>query len=527
MQYDVVDRTGGLGMLNIIVGFACSLLLLLSILGAGVLYALDSYSPRMDPKKTATAFMMGVWIIYGIMWYHFQIESSAFQFQEQYPWIPSLGAVYHVGIDGISLIMIGMTFVINTALIWMTEDMPQSSTAKSLAVVMMMQICALGLFMSMDAVLFYVFWESALLPLFMAIGIWGSSRRIAASFKLFLFTFTGSVLFLVALVYCGYIASSSVAQDGGLIFDMYAWRLLPLTGYEQMWLFWAFMVAFAVKVPLLPLHTWLPDAHPEAPTFGSVILAALTLKFGAYAMIRFILPVVPDAARIYAPVVLALSVLAVIYVGLLAWVQTDAKKLIAYSSIAHMAVVIAGLFLLYQLPLSVGFEVSELSIVGSVIQMFAHALSSAGLFYAFGLVYKRGHTRLLHKYSGLMQSMPIWSLCFFIFALNNIALPGLSGFVGEAMVLLAAFQASVWLALGLSISFVFAPMYTLSLAKQLIFGHVNTSQSVFKDISIPELQPMFLLAVVALAVGMYPSFLVDVMKPTASEVVKMALRSKL
>jgi len=378
----------------------------------------------------------------------------------------------------------------------------------------------IGVFSAADALLFYVFWEAMLIPMFLIIGIWGGTRRIYATIKFFLYTFLGSVLMLVALVYM-YLKAGS--------YDLATLYALPLTHNEQMLIFLAFFAAFAVKVPMVPVHTWLPDAHVEAPTGGSVILAAIMLKMGGYGFLRFSLPITPDASHSLDMLVIGLSLVAVVYIGLVALVQQDMKKLIAYSSIAHMGFVTLGCFVGYEIVASTGhFDGVTLALTGAMVQMISHGLIAGAMFLCVGVLYDRLHTREISAYGGVINTMPIFGAFMVLFAMANAGLPGTSGFVGEFLVILASFKASFWFAFVAATTLILGAAYTLWMVKRVVFGAVaNEGVASLKDLNGREALVLGVLAVAVLALGFYPKPLTDVMEPTLRHLAQLMSVSKL
>jgi NADH-quinone oxidoreductase subunit M len=378
----------------------------------------------------------------------------------------------------------------------------------------------IGVFAAMDGLLFYFFWEAMLIPMFLIIGVWGGPRRVYATLKFFLYTFLGSVFMLVALIYMLLKTSD---------FSIGAFHSLPLTATEQMWIFFAFLAAFAVKIPMFPVHTWLPDAHVEAPTGGSVVLAAIMLKMGGYGFLRFSLPITPDASREFDWVLITLSLIAVVYIGFVALVQTDMKKLIAYSSIAHMGFVTLGSFLVYDIIASTGaVQGAGMGIDGAMVQMVSHGLISGALFLCVGVMYDRVHSREISAYGGVVNTMPKFAAFMVFFALANAGLPGTSGFVGEFLVIIAAFKANFWYAFLAALTLILGAAYTLWLVKRVIFGEVaNKDVAELKDLNFREFLILGMLAVGVLAVGLWPAPLLEVMQATVEHLVQQIAASKL
>ncbi len=450
----------------------------------------------------------------------FDATSAALQFVERVPWIPSLKSDYHLGVDGISLPLILLTTFSTVLVVIAGWTVIEKRPAQYFASFLIMEGLMVGVFSAADALLFYVFWEAMLIPMFIIIGIWGGARRIYATVKFFLYTFLGSVFMLVALIYM-YLKSGDYALS--------AFYELKLTLPEQIAIFLAFFAAFAVKVPMVPVHTWLPDAHVEAPTGGSVILAAIMLKMGGYGFLRFSLPITPDASRTLDWLVIGLSLGAVVYIGLVALVQRDMKKLIAYSSIAHMGFVTLGCFVGYEIVAATGgLGGSVMALSGAMVQMISHGLVSGALFLCVGVLYDRLHTREIGAYGGVINTMPIFGAFMVLFAMANAGLPGTSGFVGEFLVILATFKASFWYAFLAATTLILGAAYTLWLVKRVVFGPVaNEGVASLKDLNRREFLVLGVLAIAVLALGLYPKPLTDVMEPTLRNLAQLMSVSKL
>jgi len=451
----------------------------------------------------------------------FDISSFAAQFKEQTPWIPALHSTYYLGVDGISMPLILLTTLITIPVVIAAWTVIESRPAQYFAAFLIMEGLMIGVFAAMDGLLFYFFWEAMLIPMFLIIGVWGGPRRVYATIKFFLYTFLGSVFMLVALIYM-YLKTGD--------YSIAAFHALPLSANEQKWIFFAFLLAFAVKIPMVPVHTWLPDAHVEAPTGGSVVLAAIMLKMGGYGFLRFSLPITPDASREFDWLIIGLSLVAVVYIGFVALVQTDMKKLIAYSSIAHMGFVTLGSFLVYDIVAANNGAVqgAAMGITGAMVQMVSHGLISGALFLCVGVMYDRVHSREISAYGGVVNTMPKFAAFMVLFALANSGLPGTSGFVGEFLVIIAAFKANFWYAFLAGMTLILGAAYTLWLVKRVIFGEVaNHHVAELKDLNGREFLVLSLLAVAVLAVGLWPAPLTDVMEATVQHLVQQIALSKL
>jgi NADH-quinone oxidoreductase subunit M len=454
------------------------------------------------------------------LWTQFDSSSAALQFKESLPWIPHFRAFYALGVDGISLPLIVLTAFMTVPVVIAGWTVITTRPAQYFAAFLIMEGLMIGVFSATDALLFYFFWEAMLIPMFLIIGIWGGPRRVYATIKFFLYTFLGSVFMLAALIYM-YVKSGSYA-----IADLQA---LPLTLIEQRWIFVAFFLAFAVKVPMWPVHTWLPDAHVEAPTGGSVILAAIMLKMGGYGFLRFSLPIVPDASRELDLLVIALSLIAVVYIGFVALVQQDMKKLIAYSSIAHMGFVTLGAFVIYEIVRNTGsLSGAGMGLDGAMVQMVSHGLISGALFLCVGVLYDRLHSRQIADYGGVVNVMPVFAAFMVLFALANTGLPGTSGFVGEFLVIIASFRASFWYSLLAAVTLILGAAYTLWMVKRVVFGPVTSPRvAALKDLNGREFLVLGALALAVLLVGVWPAPLLKVMQPTIHHLVSQAIASKL
>jgi NADH-quinone oxidoreductase subunit M len=439
----------------------------------------------------------------------FDASSAKMQFEESLPWIERFNVHYRLGIDGLSMWFVPLTAFITVIVVIAGWEVIEQRVNQYMGAFLILSGLMIGVFSALNGLLFYVFFEATLIPMYIIIGIWGGPRRVYAAFKFFLYTLAGSLMFLVSLVYLYY-------KSGGS-FDILEWHRLPLPALAQTLLFFAFFLAFAVKVPMWPVHTWLPDAHVEAPTGGSVVLAAIMLKLGAYGFLRFSLPIVPDASREWAGVVIALSLIGVIYIGLVALVQQDMKKLVAYSSIAHMGFCTLGFFIF-----------SELGVAGGIVQMISHGFISGAMFLCIGVLYDRMHSREISAYGGVVNTMPKFAAFAVFFAMANSGLPGTSGFVGEWMVILATVKAGFWLAFLAATALVFGAAYNLWMVKRVYFGAVaNDNVKALTDIGAREFLMLALLAAAALWMGVYPKPFTDVMQPSITELLKHVATSKL
>ena len=446
--------------------------------------------------------------------------SATMQFAERHEWIPAFQIFYNLGADGISVALIGLTTLVTVLVLLGAWNSIDRRVHQYFASFLILEGLMVGVFCAMDAMLFYVFFEAMLIPMFIIIGVWGGPRRVYASVKFFLFTFLGSVFMLIGLIYL-YLKTGS--------FQLADWQQAPLDRVEQTWLFFSFLVAFAVKVPMFPVHTWLPDAHVEAPTGGSVVLAAVMLKIGGYGFLRFNLPIVPDASAQWAWLVIALSLVAVIYIGFVALAQADMKKLIAYSSIAHMGFVTLGTFIAFSLARDFGAtDAARLGLQGAMVQMISHGFVSGAMFSCVGVLYDRMHSRMIKDYGGVVNTMPWFAALFVFFAMANAGLPGTSGFVGEFMVIMAAFQVQPLLAFGAAITLILGAAYTLWMVKRVVFGKVaNAHVAELTDINAREAWVLGIFAIGVLALGVYPKLLTDLMDASVVQLVSQLGTSKL
>jgi len=449
----------------------------------------------------------------------FDSTTHLMQFEEKTSWISQFNIYYHLGVDGISMPLIILTTFSTILVIIAGWEVIQTRPAHYMAAFLMMEGLIIGVFSALDAILFYAFWEASLIPMLLIIGVWGGDNRVYASIKFFLYTFLGSVFMLVSLIY--------MYNKGGSfsILDMHN---LSLTTTEQAWIFWAFFMAFAVKVPMFPVHTWLPDAHVQAPTGGSVILAAIMLKMGGYGFFRFSLPITPDASLEFSEVIIILSLIAIVYIGFVALVQRDMKKLIAYSSISHMGFVTLGVFALFLAYTPGSAEGALLGLEGAMIQMISHGFISAAMFLVVGVLYDRLHSREISTYGGVINSMPKFTGFAVLFAMANAGLPGTSGFVGEFMVILGAVQANIWYAVLAASTLIVGAAYTLWMVKRVFWGAItNPEVATLSDINTREFGILAVLAIAVIAMGIYPQPVIDVMHVSIEHLLNQALTSKL
>ncbi len=496
-----------------------SLLIWTPILGGiWVLYAGDRQAQTVRYLTLAVSIV--VFLLSVMVYMRFQDSTYAMQFVEFAPWIKTFQINYHLGIDGISLPLILLTTFTTVLVVLAGWESIETRVAQYMAAFLILEGLMIGVFASLDAILFYFFWEAMLIPMFLIIGIWGGPNRIYATVKFFLYTFLGSVFMLVALLYLYSRAGSFYIPD------LYS---LPLSLNEQKLIFMAFLLAFAVKVPMWPVHTWLPDAHVEAPTGGSVILAAIMLKMGGYGFLRFSLPITPDASVAYSDFMIALSLIAIVYVGFVALVQQDMKKLIAYSSISHMGFVTLGFFISFAIYGATGSSGgSIMGIEGGIMQMISHGFISGALFLCVGVMYDRMHSRQIADYGGVANTMPHFAAFMMLFAMANCGLPGTSGFVGEFLVILSSFQASTWIALLAATIMILGAAYTLWMYKRVIFGDVaNERVAELTDITGREQLFLALLAAAVLLLGIWPEPLFNIMHPSVEHLFQHLMNSKL
>ncbi len=504
-----------MGLLSILIG--------LPVVGGLLVLAVGSRTAARLDRWLALVISLVTFVLSLALYTGFNFDTADMQFVERLAWIPAFNIEYYLGVDGISTPLILLSTFLTPMIIVAGWEVIKKHPAQYMAAFLILEGLMIGVFAALDAMLFYVFWEAMLIPMFIIIGVWGGERRVYATVKFFLYTFLGSVLMLVALVYL-YLQSGS--------FSILDFHLLPLPSSAQLWIFLAFLVAFAVKVPMWPVHTWLPDAHVEAPTGGSVVLAAVLLKMGGYGFVRFSLPIAPDASAVLDGFMIALSLIAVVYIGFVALVQTDMKKLIAYSSIAHMGFVTLGFFLVWAIlrntSLADGMSGVQMGVTGAMVQMISHGLISGAMFLCVGVLYDRMHSRQIADYGGVVNTMPKFAALMVFFAMANAGLPGTSGFVGEFLVILASYQANFWYAFLAATTLVLGAAYTLWMVKRVVFGDIaNDHVKDLQDMNRREGLLLLILAASVLALGLYPAPLIEMMEPTLVNLITHVTQSKL
>ena len=496
-----------------------SLVIWTPIIG-GVLVLLAGDKEPSGARKIALVVSIVTFLLTIPLYSQFNTDTHLMQFVERHSWIPAFNIEYFIGVDGISMPLILLTSFTTVIVIIAGWEIIQYRVSQYMAAFLIMEGFMIGTFSALDSILFYIFFEAMLIPMFLIIGIWGGANRIYATLKFFLYTFIGSVLMLVALIYM-YTKSGSFA-----IFDFH---LLKLDMREQILIFLAMLVAFAVKVPMWPVHTWLPDAHVEAPTGGSVILAAIMLKVGGYGFVRFSLPITPDASAELDWLIITMSLTAVVYIGFVALVQKDMKKLIAYSSIAHMGFVTLGFFIVFRIVSGDnGDQGAILALEGGMVQMISHGFISGAMFLCVGVLYDRMHSREIGDYGGVANTMPVFAAFMVFFAMANAGLPGTSGFVGEFMVILASMKASYWIAFLAATTLILGAAYTLWMVKRVVYGEVaNDNVKALRDINKREFLFLALLAIAVLTLGLWPDPLVNVMHSTIENLLNHITISKI
>jgi len=499
-----------------------SVLIWLPILGGLWVLLADQGGQDATAKPIALLVSLLTFMLSLPLFFEFDTTTAAMQFSERVAWIPVFDVYYHLGVDGISMPLIILTSFSTVLVILAGWDVIQYKPAQYMAAFLFMEGLMIGVFAALDAVLFYVLWEAMLVPMFIIIGVWGGPRRVYATIKFFLYTFLGSVFMLIALIYL-YVQAGS--------FGILDFHKLQLTMTAQIWIFLAFLFAFAVKVPMFPVHTWLPDAHVEAPTGGSVILAAIMLKMGGYGFLRFSLPITPDASRELDWLIIGLSLIAVVYISYVALVQKDMKKLIAYSSISHMAFATLGFFIAFRIldnPDSANSTAAAaMAIQGGMVQMISHGFISGALFLCVGVLYDRMHSRMIGDYGGVMNVMPRFAMFAVLFAMANAGLPGTSGFIGEFLVIISSVQASFWIAFVAGLILILGAAYTLWMVKRVFYGVVaNDNVAALTDLNARETLILSVLAAMVLLFGIYPAPLLEVMQPTIANLLEHIAQTK-
>jgi len=486
-----------------------SLLIWFPVVGGILVLATGGDRRAMTARWLALGVAVITFALSVPLWTGFNRSTADMQFVERSPWIERFHIEYFLGVDGISVPLVLLTTILTIVVVVAGWKVIQTRVAQYFAAFLIMEGLMIGVFCALDGILFYLFWEAMLIPMFLIVGVWGGPNRVYAAIKFFLYTLLGSLLMLVALLYL------YQASEGS--FDLLAFHQLPLTGGVQTLIFLAFFAAFAVKIPMVPVHTWLPDAHVEAPTGGSVILAAITLKMGAYGFLRIAMPIAPDAAQQFAPLVIGLSLLAVVYIALVALIQQDMKKLIAYSSISHMGFVTLGFFV---------FETRAME--GAIVQMISHGFVSGALFLCVGVLYDRLHSREIATYGGVMKVMPVFAFFMVFFAMANAGLPGTSGFVGEFLVILGTFSVNAWYAAIAALTLIVGAAYTLWMVKRVVFGEIkNPKVRELQDLDRREFGVLLGMALGVLIIGIWPAPLLDVMRVSVDQLLTHLSVSKL
>ena len=485
-----------------------SILIWLPVLGGILVLATGDDRNAGIALKLGLGFSVATFLLSLPLYTGFDTTTAAMQFTEQAMWIEAFNIQYHLGVDGISMPLVILTTFLTVICMLAAFSSVKKRVAQYIAAFLIMEGVMIGVFAALDAILFYIFWEAMLIPMYLIIGVWGGANRIYASIKFFLYTLLGSLLMLVAFIYLFNVTGGS--------FDIAEFHRTPLAMNVQILIFIAFFTAFAVKIPMFPVHTWLPDAHVEAPTGGSVILAAIMLKMGGYGFLRFSIPITPDASHELAGFMITLSLIAVMYIALVALVQSDMKKLIAYSSISHMGFVTLGMFVF-----------SAQGIEGAMVQMISHGFISGALFLCVGVLYDRLHSREISTYGGVVKPMPVFGAFAVLFAMSNAGLPGTSGFVGEFLVILAAFDANAWFAILAATTLILGAAYTLWMVKRVVFGAVTSDAvAALKDVNRTEFMVLGLLAIAVLFFGIWPNPLLEVMHASVENLVQQASVSK-
>ncbi len=496
-----------------------SLVIWLPIIGGLLVLAIGSNN-NSAARWSALVVSLVTFLVSVPLFTGFDLTTSAMQFEERRVWIPAFNIYYHLGVDGISMPLIILTTFTTVLVVAAGWEVIKTKVAQYMACFLIMEGMMVGVFAALDGILFYVFWEAMLIPMFLVIGIWGGPRRVYATIKFFLYTFLGSVFLLIALIYLYF-------QTGS--FSILDFHAVQIGMTAQILIFLAFLLAFAVKIPMWPVHTWLPDAHVEAPTGGSVILAAIMLKLGAYGFLRFMIPITPDASSELAWLVITMSLIAVVYIALVALAQEDMKKLVAYSSISHMGFVTLGFFMVYGIFANTGDVAgAALGMEGAMVQMISHGFVSGAMFLCIGVLYDRMHTRNIGDYGGVVNTMPIFGAFFVLFAMANAGLPGTSGFVGEFMVVLSAYQSNFWYAFLAASTLILGAAYTLWMVKRVVFGDVKNKQvGELTDVNNREFWILGVLAFFVILLGVWPAPLLEVMHPTVENLLQQAITSKI
>jgi len=490
-------------------GHLLSIVIWLPIIGGLIVLATGDDDKAPIARTIALGISLATFIVSIPLYTRFDVTTSAMQFVERAPWVKTFNIEYYLGVDGISMPFILLTTFITIIVVMAGWKVIQKRVSQYMAAFLIIEGLMIGVFSALDSILFYIFWEATLIPMFLIVGIWGGDRRVYAAIKFFLYTLLGSLLMLVAFLY--------LYNKSGGSFSIIDHHSVPLTMKAQTLIFFAFFAAFAVKVPMFPVHTWLPDAHVQAPTGGSVVLAAIMLKMGAYGFLRFNMPIVPDASRDLAWLMILLSLIAVVYIAFIALVQRDMKKLIAYSSISHMGFVTLGFFI---------FQAQ--GIEGGIIQMISHGFISGAMFLCVGVLYDRLHSREIADYGGVANRMPVFAAFFMLFAMANAGLPGTSGFVGEFLVILSTFSVNPWWAAIAATTLIFGAAYTLWLYKRVIFGEIaNEKVAALTDIDSREALFLGLLAAAVIIMGVWPNPVLEVMHASVDNLVLQVNETKL
>ena len=495
--------------MTLLSSYLLSVLIWFPVVGGVLVLAVPADRNADRARWTALGVSVATFLLSIPLWSRFDRTSADMQFVERTPWIERFQIEYFLGVDGISVPLVLLTTLLTMVVVVAGWRVIKDRVAQYFAAFLIMEGLMIGVFCALDGILFYLFWEAMLIPMFLIIGVWGGPNRVYAAIKFFLYTLLGSLLMLIALLYLN--------QAAGGSFDLLSFHHLPLSAGVQTLVFLAFFAAFAVKIPMVPVHTWLPDAHVEAPTGGSVILAAITLKMGAYGFLRIAMPIAPDAAHQIAPIIIGLSLLAVVYIALVALVQQDMKKLIAYSSISHMGFVTLGFFV---------FETRAME--GAIVQMISHGFISGALFLCVGVLYDRLHSREIATYGGVIKVMPVFSFFIVFFAMANAGLPGTSGFVGEFLVILGTFSVNGWYATVAALTLIVGAAYTLWMVKRVVFGSIqNPKVAEMEDLDRRELGMLLFIAVGVLLIGVWPAPLLEVMAASVDQLLAHVAVSKL